>query len=131
MRTHTATVLPFPGRDEQADQAGARPRVRLEPTRRGRLLLTGVAFLLGLAVAAIALLVLDLPAALAGTATEPAAVVTVEAGDTLWEYAAEHAPEGMSETEFVEEVRSLNHLPTGRITAGQQIELPVAEVAAR
>jgi hypothetical protein len=37
----------------------------------------------------------------------------------------------MSETEFVEEVRSLNHLPTGRITAGQQIELPVAEVAAR
>ena len=123
MRTHTATVLPFPRQDEQACEAVARPRVRLEPTRRGRRLLTGVAFLLGLAV--------DLPAALAGTESAQPAVITVEAGDTLWDYAAEHAPEGMDEAEFVDEVRSLNHLPTGRITAGQQLELPVLEDASR
>lgn len=131
MRTHTATVLPFPRQDEQAREVSARPRVRLEPTRRGRLLLTGVAFLLGLAVAAVALLALDLPAALAGTEDSQPAVVTVEAGDTLWDYAAEHAPAEMSEAEFVDEVRSLNHLPTGRITAGQQLELPAVEDAAR
>ena len=131
MRTHTATVLPFPRQDEQADGVDVRPRVRLEPTRRGRFLLTAVAFLLGLAVAAVALLALDLPAALAGTEDAQPVVVTVEAGDTLWEYAAEHAPEGMSETEFVDEVRSLNHLPTGRITAGQQIELPAPGSAER
>ena len=131
MSTHTATVLPFPRQDEQAREAVARPRVRLEPTRRGRRLLTGVAFLLGLAVAAIALLALDLPAALAGTEPAQPAVITVEAGDTLWDYAAEHAPEGMDEAEFVDEVRSLNHLPTGRITAGQQLELPAAEDASR
>lgn len=131
MRTHTATVLPFPRHDEQAREADARPRVRLEATRRGRLLLTGAAFLLGLAVAAIALLVLDLPAALAGPEPAQPSVVTVETGDTLWGYAAEHAPEGMSETEFVDEARALNHLPTGRITAGQEIELPASEGTAR
>ena len=131
MRTHTATVLPFPRQDEQAREVVARPRVRLEPTRRGRFLLTGAAFLLGLAVAAIALLVLDLPAALAGTEDSQPAVVTVEAGDTLWSYAAEHAPEDMTESEFVDEVRRLNHLPTGRITAGQQIELPAVGDDAR
>ena len=37
----------------------------------------------------------------------------------------------MSEQEFVTEVRSLNHLPTARVTAGQEIELPVSEDAAR
>ena len=131
MRTHTATVLPLPRHDEQTHGVDVRPRVRLEPTRRGRLLLTAVAFLLGLAVAAVALLVLDLPAALAGTEGEQPAVITVEAGDTLWGYAAEHAPEGVSESEFVDEVRSLNQLTTGRISAGQEIELPEMGSSAR
>ena len=131
MRTHTAMALPFPRHDEQDHGVDVRPRVRLEPTRRGRLLLTAVAFLLGLAVAAVALLVLDLPAALAGTEGEQPAVITVEAGDTLWGYAAEHAPEGVSESEFVDEVRSLNQLTTGRISAGQEIELPEMGSSAR
>src|SRR5690606_41228705 len=101
------------------------------PALRGRRPLRAGACLLRLAVAALALLALDLAAALAGTASAQPAVITVEAGDTLWDYAAEHAPEGMDEAEFVDEVRSLNHLPTGRITAGQQLELPVAEDASR
>lgn len=126
MNTETAMVLPFPRRREQLEQESARAHVRLVPTRRGRMLVTAVAFLLGLLVAAAALLVLDLPSALAGAEPEGPAVVTVEAGDTLWGYAEQYAPEGMSEQEFVTEARTLNHLTTGRITAGQQIELPEA-----
>lgn len=130
MHTDTATVLPFPRhRDERARDA-ARARVRLEPTRRGRYALTVVAFVLGLLVAAAVLLAVDLPA-LAGTGNEQSVTVTVQAGDTLWSYAQEFAPEGMSAQEYVAEVRTLNHLPTGRVTAGQQIELPGMEESAR
>jgi LysM repeat protein len=131
MRTGTATVLPFPSQREARDEASARARVRLEPTRRGRLLLTAVAFLLGLLVAAAVLLATDLPSALAGTEDQQPVTLTVEAGDTLWGYAEQYAPEGVSAQEFVSEVRSLNHLSTPRVTTGQQIELPVLEDADR
>lgn len=131
MRTGTATVLAFPHEREQRVEGGSRARVRLEPTRRGRLLLTALAFLLGLIVAAAVLLTADLPSALAGTEDTQPSTVTVESGDTLWGYAEEFAPEGMSEREFVAEVRSLNQLPTGRVTTGQEIELPVPHGATR
>lgn len=126
MHTGTVMVLPLPSQHEQRAEDAARARVRLVPTRRGRLLLTGLAFLLGLLVAAAVLLTVDLPAALAGTESQQPVTITAEAGDTLWGYAEEFAPEAMSEQEFVAEVRTLNHLPTGRVTAGQQIELPVS-----
>lgn len=131
MHTGTATVLPLPQPREQHAEGAARARVRLVPTRRGRLLLTGLAFLLGLLVAAAVLLTVDLPPALAGTDSRQPVTVTVEAGDTLWGYAEEFAPATMSEQEFVAEARALNHLPTGRVTAGQQIELPVSGDAIR
>ena len=130
MRTDIATVLPFPAQDAPRDEAAPRARVRLEPTRRGRRLLTAIAFVLGLLVAAAVLLAVDLPA-LAGTEGEQSVTVTVEAGDTLWGYAEQHAPEGMSTQEFVAEVRAHNQLPTGRVTAGQVLELPVPEQASR
>ncbi|AXK44619.1 cell division suppressor protein YneA [Brachybacterium saurashtrense] len=131
MSTGTAVVLPLTSqRTLRADRA-PRARVRLEPTRRGRRLLLAVAFALGLLVALVALLVVDLPSALAGTEAGQPVTVTVEAGDTLWGYAEEYAPEGMSPQDFVSEVRSANHLPTGRITAGQEIVLPAAELPAR
>lgn len=57
--------------------------------------------------------------------------ITVEAGDTLWGYAQQYAPEGMGAQEYVSEVRLHNQLPTGRVTAGQEIELPVREGATR
>jgi len=95
------------------------------------MLLTALAFLLGLLVAAAVLLTVDLPSALAGSEGEQPVTVTVEAGDTLWGYAAEYAPEGVDEQEFIAEVRAMNHLPTGRVTAGQVIELPAAEDLAR
>ena len=130
MRTDIATVLPFPSQGAPRDEAAPRARVRLEPTRRGRLVVTLIAFVLGLLVAAAVLLVVDLPA-LAGTEGEQPVTVTVEAGDTLWGYAEQYAPEGMSTQEFVTEVRLHNQLPTGRVTAGDVIELPVQEQATR
>ena len=130
MRTEIATVLTFPSQDAPRDEAAPRARVRLEPTRRGRLLLTAIAFVLGLLVAAAVLLAVDLPA-LAGTEGEQAVTVTVEPGDTLWGYAEQFAPEGMSASEYVAEVRRHNQLPTGRVTAGAVIELPVLEQSSR
>ncbi|MGP9537860.1 peptidoglycan-binding protein LysM [Brachybacterium sp. AOP43-C2-M15] len=131
MRTATATVLAFPREREPQVEASSRARVRLEPTRRGRLLVTTLAFLLGLLVAAAVLLTVDLSSALAGSDESRPTTVTVEAGDTLWGYAEEFAPEGMSEQEFVAEVRSINQLPTGRVTTGQEIELPGQESSSR
>lgn len=132
MNTDTTTVIPFPGRDarrsEAAPRSGVRPAgVRLEPTRRGRMLVTVAAFLLGLAVALIAVLVLDVPSALAGAQEDTSVTVTVASGETLWQLAEEHAPEGVSHQEYISQVRTMNHLPTGRVTAGQQLELPIGE----
>lgn len=127
MSPNSTTVLPFPHGDNREQRPAARSGVRLELTSRGRALVTAVAFVLGLAVAALALLVFDVPAALAGGGQEQQITVTVESGDSLWGYAEEHAPEGVSEQQYIAQVRSMNHLPTGRVTAGQQLELPVGE----
>lgn len=124
MPTETASVLPFPRRDTPSAQRSDREGVRLEATRRGRLVLTAAAFLLGLLVALGALLLFDAPSALAGEESPQQLTVTVEAGDTLWGYASQHAPEGVSEQQYIAEIHTLNHLPTGRVTAGEVIELP-------
>jgi len=124
MSTQTAQVLRLPQREAASSARTGRKGVRLEATRRGRLVLTLVAFLLGLLVALGALLMFDVPSALAGGEGQEPISVTVEAGDTLWGYAEQHAPEGVSERDYVAQIRGLNHLPTGRVTAGQEIELP-------
>ncbi|MCS6712385.1 LysM peptidoglycan-binding domain-containing protein [Brachybacterium sp. EF45031] len=100
----------------------------LVPTRRARLLMTLPA--VAAMVLAIAALVLGVGpgAAIAGGGADTL-VVQVEAGDTLWAYAEEYAPEGMTASQFVHEVQQLNNLPTARLTAGQTLELPVAEDA--
>ncbi|GAB4096679.1 LysM peptidoglycan-binding domain-containing protein [Brachybacterium horti] len=131
MHTRQATVTALPLRGASAVARPARAGVRLEVTRRGRMLVTAIAFLLGLAVAALALLVLDVPSALAGDGADGERTVTVSAGDDLWSYADLYAPEGMSDADFVTEVRALNELPTPRLTQGQEIVLPAADPAGR
>lgn len=134
MQTQNATVIALPaqrGRTAPQGTPGAvRPRVRLEVTRRGRALITLLAFVLGLLVAAAALLVLDVPSALAGGEETTDHSVTVVAGETLWDYADRYAPEGVSAQEYVVQVRALNHLPTGRIVEGQELELPAVDAQA-
>ncbi|MGY5763824.1 peptidoglycan-binding protein LysM [Brachybacterium sp. DNPG3] len=117
----------FAEQTEASSAPQARAHVRLEITARGRTVVTVLAFLLGLLVATLLILVLDVPSALAGQEAGEGEVVTVAQGDTLWGYAEEFAPEGVSAQEYIAEVRTLNHLPTGRVTAGQSIVLPSAE----
>lgn len=121
-RGPVATGSPESGRDAAAAPAS----VRLEITRRGRAVLAALAFLLGLLVASVLILAFDVPSALAGQEEAEGEVVTVAAGDTLWDYAERFAPEGVSEQEYIAQLRTLNHLPTGRVTAGQQIVLPAS-----
>src|SRR5699024_10962570 len=83
MPPDTATVLPLRRHRTRSAQDDVRAGVRLELTRRGRMLVTLAAFGLGLLVALGALLVLDVPTALAGGETRQQATVTVEPGETL------------------------------------------------
>src|SRR5699024_150227 len=126
MSTQTPQVLPFPRHEAAPASHAGRKGVRLEATPRGRIVLTLVAFLLGLLVALVALLMFDVPSALAGGGGQEPISVTVEAGDTLCGYAVEHAPDDVSERDYVAQIGGLHHLPTERVTGGQEIELPQA-----
>jgi hypothetical protein len=97
------------------------PATRL--TRRGRLLLTGVALVL-LVVAAV-LLSGGAPAS-AGTDQAPAATgerVTVRPGETLWQIAERVAP-GSDPRETVARILDLNGLQTAEVQAGSALRLP-------
>lgn len=124
-----ATMLPLPTSSAHAGQGSARKGVRLQLTRRGRILLAAVAFLAGILVALLGVLVLGVPSAFAGDPQEPV-TVTVEAGDTLSDYAEQYAPAGEDSQDFVREMRSLNGLSSPRITEGQSLELPEGSVDA-
>ena len=102
--------------------APAAPRAGVRLTRRGRavvlvgllaLLLT--AFVLGRSGTSVA--ATDAPTA------SPYAQTTVHAGETLWSVAKRVAP-GRDPRAVVEQIRSLNHLATGSVQAGQQLLLP-------
>lgn len=121
-----ATVIPLQRDRCGVELASRRADVRLALTARGRRLVVAVAFVAGLLVAAVALLVLDLPSAFAGADSSATTTVTVQPGQTLWQFAEDNAPDGVSAQEYIAEVRTLNHLPTGRVTSGQSLELPGA-----
>lgn len=122
-----ATILPLTAPHARPIAPKGRSRVRLELTRRGRLLATGAAFLLGIAVAIAGFAVMGGPWAFASPAGDEM-VVTVAPGDTLTEYAQDHAPEGITVEQYVQDVRLLNNLPTPRLTVGEQITLPEGSV---
>jgi LysM repeat protein len=124
-----ATMLPLPTSSAHVEQGAARKGVRLQLTRRGRILLAAIAFLAGILVALLGVLVLGVPSAFAGDPEEPV-TVTVQAGDTLSDYAERYAPAGEDPQDFVREVRSINGLSSPRITEGQSLELPEGSVDA-
>ena len=108
-------------RPAAAQVAAARPAARL--TRRGRLLVTGLALLM-LVVAAV-LLAGGVPAT-AGTergAPVTAERVTVAPGETLWQIAQRVAP-GTDPRETVARILDLNGLQTAQVQAGTALLLP-------
>lgn len=51
--------------------------------------------------------------------------IAVKKGDTLWSIAAEHMTEEYSHIEdYIEEVRTLNHLPDHGVYAGEYLTIP-------
>ncbi|NNU82687.1 cell division suppressor protein YneA [Geobacillus sp. BMUD] len=52
--------------------------------------------------------------------------ITVAPGDTLWGLAKQYEEEhGLSPNEFIRWVMEMNHLSSSRLTAGEQIVIPV------
>jgi LysM repeat protein len=49
----------------------------------------------------------------------------VKSGDTLWEIAAEHGPDGVDRRRIVAVIEKINDLATSGLQAGQVIEIPV------
>ena len=49
----------------------------------------------------------------------------VQSGDTLWEIAAEHGPQGVDRRRVVAAIQRINDLTASTLQAGQVIEIPV------
>ena len=114
------SAVPTP---EARQAAALRQVVGARLTRRGRLLLTGLAMLV--LVAAAVLLSGGLPAT-AGTEGGPAATaqrVTVAPGETLWQIAERTAP-GADPRETVQRILDLNGLQTAEVQSGTALLLP-------
>lgn len=127
-----STIAAFPvgvRRSAARRTVADRTTVRLRITRRGRLILTALVFLLALTLAALATSALDAPMALAGSSGEDSVTITVAPGDTLWDYADQYAPEGTDPRDYVLLVERENDLTSERLVAGTTIELPVGSAA--
>jgi hypothetical protein len=120
-------VADTPRRVEALDPAVARPSVasarkpqqaKLRLTRRGQLVLT-------LLVTGLLLAVFSLGRFSAGASGDPVPhrTVVVHTGDTLWSIAAKAAPSADPRV-TVEKIRLLNHLDSGGVQVGQQLQLP-------
>lgn len=112
-----STIAVSPSYTRTTRPAAAPSTVRL--TRRGRV----VVFLMGLAVVFLAGFVL----ANGSTATneaEPVSVVQVGPGETLWDIAADVAPNGGTAA-MVEHIKDLNGLEGGSLQVGQKLRVPL------
>ena len=96
-------------------------QVRL--TRRGRLVVLATALLVVLAVGV--LLASGSVATHRPRTPEPTRVITVDAGQTLWDIAADLAADGDVRS-MVDHIEHLNALESGMLVAGQHLVVPVA-----
>jgi Tfp pilus assembly protein FimV len=101
--------------------AHARQASTMRLTRRGRLvvllLALGAVLIVGFALASGSVATED-----AGT-PEPTRVVMVGAGDTLWDIAADAAPDGDTRA-MMDEISRRNALDSSMVTVGQQLIVP-------
>ncbi|MDQ1102726.1 LysM peptidoglycan-binding domain-containing protein [Nocardioides zeae] len=105
----------------------ARPAPRaqgsLRLTRRGRL----VVLVLGLvAMLALGVVLGSVSAASDESTAGQTETIRVQSGDTLWDIAAARAGSGESVQDVIDEIRSINHLSSGALMAGDQLEVPAA-----
>lgn len=100
---------------------GGAPVSRLRLTRRGRAVIAALVSLP--LVMALVGLALNGGGATATTGESPVAIVTVEAGETLWGLAAELAPEQPT-ADVVAQLIAMNELSNGALHAGQPIVVP-------
>jgi Tfp pilus assembly protein FimV len=117
-RTASARVV-------SARVAPARPTSRavtgeVRLTRRGRLVIFLASLFVVLAVA-----VWFGAGSAATDRPEPTRVVTVTEGDTLWDIAAEVAPQG-EVSDMVVHLEQLNHMDSAALQAGQKLLVPTA-----
>lgn len=122
------TVLSFPTASNfpvASARPAAQPRLRI--TRRGRLVVT---LLVALVVAAVALgLGLGAPTAEAsgsagaGSAASTLETYVVDGGQSLWDIAAEVAPQA-DPREFAAEVKKVNRLASSVLQPGQELLIP-------
>ena len=94
----------------------------LRLTRRGRVVVFALALALVLGVG-LALASGSVATDEAGT-PEPTRVVMVDAGDTLWDIAADLAADGDTRA-MVDRIQRLNALEGGMVAAGQRLRVPV------
>ncbi|WP_205471601.1 LysM peptidoglycan-binding domain-containing protein [Nocardioides sp. SYSU D00038] len=111
------TVAPAPTRPAR----GVERRSEVRLTRRGRLVVLVLALLLVLGVG----LLVAAGSVATGEAGEPVPtrVVLVSSGDTLWDIAASLAADG-EVREVMEQIKRLNALESGSLSAGQRILVP-------
>jgi hypothetical protein len=117
-------------RVQTSDAQASTVRTRLRLTRRGRVVLTLLAAIP--VVLGIAFGVLNGGQASAGDATHAAVHfqhVTVEPGESLWQVAQQEAPKA-DPRQFVEDVVSLNNLPSSAVQAGQRLAIPTKYTSA-
>ncbi|WP_395243432.1 LysM peptidoglycan-binding domain-containing protein [Agromyces sp. MMS24-K17] len=123
--TSIPQVLPRPVRAASAPVVSDAPRTRLRLTRRGRFVFTA------LAAVPVVLLVMGVvlgagPAAAGGPeggVGRSFEVVTVAAGDTLWEIAVDLAPRE-DPRDVIDAIARLNGLDTLVVQPGQRLALP-------
>jgi hypothetical protein len=96
------------------------PRLRL--TRRGRVVLTGLAAVP--VVAGVMLLALNGGGAIATSSSTPLEQVTVGAGQSLWQLAEQIAPES-DPREVISDILAVNQLDSAGVQAGQRLSVPV------
>jgi Tfp pilus assembly protein FimV len=120
--TAAVTAARTPGRAAMTAATAARihrPATPARLTRRGRLMVV----VLALALLVLAGFTLGRVSSQAAGPAKPLPTVTVHAGETLWQIAAQVAPD-VDRRALVLQIEQLNHLRDGRVVAGQQLRLP-------
>ncbi len=111
-------------RRQAVRREAVRPAARVRLTQRGRLVVFVASLLLVLGLA-VFLGAGSVASERPGT-PEPTQVIMVDAGDTLWDIAADLSPDGDVRA-MMHRIERLNALDSGLLQAGQRLRVPVLD----